>query len=267
MSATNLIALLTDFGLKDPYVGIMKGVIAGINPKATIIDITHQIRPQDVLGAALVLASAYPYFPKGTVFCSVVDPGVGGERRIIALETETHRFIAPDNGLLTLVCEREQVLKSVWVEEKKYFLKKVSPTFHGRDIFAPVAAYLAKEHELDKLGPKVREITKLPWPVPQVQADTLKGEIIYIDHFGNAISNVDAELLKSTFADDLSNIRVEFKGRLIQGISTYYAQAQRGQPIALIGSAGFLEIALREGSAEKALGLKRGSPIILKKGK
>lgn len=262
----NLIALLTDFGLKDPYVGIMKGVITRINPQATIIDITHESRPQDVLGAALILASAYPYFPKGTVFCAVVDPGVGGKRRIIALETEGHRFIAPDNGLLTLVCKREQILKSVSVKERKYFLKKVSPTFHGRDIFAPVAAYLAKGLELDKLGPKAERITKVPWPEPQAQADTLTGEVIYIDHFGNAISNVDGELLKSIFGDDLSSITVELKGRLVQGISAYYAQARRGEPIALVGSAGFLEIALRDESAEKTLGLKRGSRIILKKG-
>lgn len=231
MSDTNLIALLTDFGLKDAYVGVMKGVIARINPEATVIDITHEIRPQDVLGAALVLASAYPYFPKWSVFCSVVDPGVGGKRRIIALQTKNHRFIAPDNGLLAFVCKREEVLKSVSVEEKRYFLEEVSSTFHGRDIFAPVAAYLAKGLELEKFGPEAQRMTKLPWPEPQAQADTLIGKIVYIDHFGNAISNVDSKLLKSTFGNDLSKIRVENKSGLIQGVGTYYAQAKRGQPI------------------------------------
>jgi hypothetical protein len=243
----------------------MKGVIAGTNSEATIIDITHAIPPQDVLGAALALASAYSYFPEGTVFCSVVDPGVGGKRRIIALQTKKHRFIAPDNGLLTLVCEREQILNAVSVEESKYFLKKVSPTFHGRDIFVPVAAHLAQGLALNKLGPKTGQITKLPWPSPEAQADILTGEILYIDHFGNAISNVDAELVKSTFGNDFSNIAVNIEGRLIQGIRTYYAQAHPGDPVALIGSAGLLEIALREGSAAKALGLKRGSSLILKK--
>ena len=267
MSEANLIALLTDFGLKDPYVGIMKGVIAGINPKASIIDITHEIRPQDVLGAALVLASAYPYFPEGSVFCSVVDPGVGGKRRIIALETQSHRFLAPDNGLLTLVYERERVVESASVEERRYFLEKISATFHGRDVFAPVAAHLAQGLDLDKLGARVSEITRLSWPHPQMERNTLTGEIIYIDHFGNAISNMDAELLKSTFGDDLLKITVDCKGHLIQGLSAYYAQAPPGQPIALIGSAGFLEIALREGSAEKDLGLRRGSSLTLKKGK
>jgi len=183
------IALLTDFGHGDPYLGIMRGVILSINPQAQVVDLCHEVLPQNVFQAAFLLRAAYPYFPTGTIFVAVVDPGVGSARRILCLDTQCHLFLAPDNGLLSLIAAPGR-----WrhVTSRRYFLNPVSHTFHGRDIFAPVAAHLSLGLDPGELGPVVADPVQLPAHIPQRFGDELRARVVHIDHFGNLITNVTA---------------------------------------------------------------------------
>ncbi len=251
-----IIALLTDFGDKDWFVGVMKAVILGINPNVKIIDITHEISPQDVRQAGFVLWNAYKYFPDKTIFVCVVDPGVGSERKIIAVETKKYIFIAPDNGLLDFVLSEVDVLRAVHVENKDYFLESVSSTFHGRDIFAPVSAYISRGVDLSELGKEVKLGTLKEMFVKVSNVGDYEGEVVYIDRFGNLITNL---MVSKEFDGE-----VRLKDLVIGKISRTYSDVEIGQAVALIDSSGLIEIGIREDNASKILGVGRGEKVFLK---
>ncbi|MBU2535825.1 MAG: SAM-dependent chlorinase/fluorinase [Chloroflexi bacterium] len=270
-----IITLTTDFGLTDAYVAAMKGVILGINPKANIIDICHAIAPQNISQAAFVLNTAYKFFPERTVHVVVVDPGVGTGRRAIILRTPQFDFIAPDNGVLSYVIEpflkqwpgpeQGQVtlppeLKAVSITKPEFWRTPVSPTFHGRDIFAPIAARLSLGASPETFGEVMNSVTVLPETRPhQESADTLLGRIVHIDNFGNLITNFKHEdLPQKPFAVEVSN-------RSISGLSRTYAEGE--ELLALIGSSGYLEIAVKGGSALDFLGVAVGGEVRIKLGK
>jgi S-adenosylmethionine hydrolase len=257
--ANPIITLLTDFGTKDHYVASMKGVILNINPQCLLIDLTHQVNPNDIEEGAFILASTYSYFPKGTIHLAVVDPGVGGSRKPILLVTRNYFFVGPDNGLFTLVAQRERLKQVVALTKKKYFLSKVSNTFHGRDIFAPVAAHLSLGIKPNTFGYKINSLKELKFQKPFVKDGKLVGEIFHIDAFGNLISNIDEGKLFRFIQSRPYVIRAGRKA--ISGLKKGYWQGKKGEPIALLGSGGFLEISVREGNAQKRLKVRRGDPI------
>jgi len=254
-----IITLLTDFGSKDHYVASMKGVILNINPQCTLVDITHEVRPHDIEEGAFILANTYSYFPKGTIHLSVVDPGVGGGRKAILLVTQNYYFIGPDNGLFTFVAQREKVKQVVVLTKRKYFLPKVSMTFHGRDIFAPVAAHLSLGIKPNVFGYEIGSLEELEFEKPIIKERKLLGEILHIDTFGNLVSNIDEEKLFRFIQSRPFVIRA---GReAIHGLKKEYWEGKKGELIAILGSGGFLEISVREGNAQKMLGVKRGDTI------
>jgi len=251
------ITLMTDFGREDVFVGVMKGVIAGICPAARVIDLCHAIPRFDVTQAAFRSAEAYPYFPKGTIHAIVVDPGVGGDRRIVAMESDGHIFIAPDNGALWLIEKEKGHNALVAVMNENRFLPEISGTFHGRDIFAPVAAHLAAGAPLSALGPPVEQIESLDMPAVERASDgSLKGAVLWADHFGNLITNIRV----SDLTPD-RDIRVSIAGRMIEGLQHTYADVPEGEALAMIGSFGALEIAVRLGSAKETLGAGPGAEV------
>jgi len=262
-----IITLLTDFGLSDNYAGIMKGVICTICPDATIIDITHQVPPQDIEAAAYSLQTAYRFFPRDTIHLVVVDPGVGGQRRIIAARTARGIFIAPDNGILGPVLDEEPVDAVVVVENADLFLHPVSRTFHGRDIFAPVAAHLALNGDLDLLGSRIppRTIVRMKVDAPEIMEDgSLQGTIIAVDRFGNLITNIGIQKIAAIFGSpEVMRIVVDIKGKRVAGISEIYQSVAQGAPLALIGSGGMLEISVNGGSAGAYFNASRGDKIRL----
>lgn len=255
----SIITLLTDFGTKDPYVASMKGAILNINPRCSLVDITHDVIPHDIQEGALILANTFSYFPRGTIHLAVVDPGVGSARRPVLLVTPNYFFVGPDNGLFGLVTQRERVKQVVVLSRKEYFLPEVSMTFHGRDIFAPAAAHLSLGVKPSAFGYKTRSLKELGIRRPIVKDGKLLGEILHIDTFGNLVSNIDGEKLFQFTRGRPVVIRAGGKG--IRELKRGYWQGKKGEPIALIGSGGFLEICVREGNAQKMLRAKRGDPI------
>jgi S-adenosylmethionine hydrolase len=256
-----IITLTTDFGLADAYVAAMKGVILTINPEAKIVDICHNIKPQNVSGAAFVLSTAYRYFPRKTIHVVVVDPGVGTERRAIILRTPAADFVAPDNGVLSYVMPDHSEIRPrremVAITNQRFWRSPVSATFHGRDIFAPVAAHLSLGASLADFGEKITSLKTLPLPRPQRSKDgSLIGHIIHVDSFGNLITDVRQ--------DDLprGEVTIEAGGKTISGLSRTYAGGKG--LLALIGSGGYLEVALREGSAGAFLNAHSGDEVIIK---
>ncbi|MFW5908383.1 MAG: SAM hydrolase/SAM-dependent halogenase family protein [Desulfosalsimonas sp.] len=263
-----VISLLTDFGLTDPYAGIMKGVIFSVCPEARIIDITHLISPQDVHEAAYVLSASCAYFPKDTIHVAVVDPGVGSGRRIVAVKTEAGIFIAPDNGLLSLVLEEQPLLFAFCVENPDIFIHPVSRTFHGRDIFAPAAARLACGMEMDRLGPPLDadSLVRLDFGFPPEvnEKGVLRGSVIIADRFGNLVSNILQSHIKEAFGEGISfgrHVCIRAGGRIIRGLSDSYACVPKGELLAIIGSSNRLEISVNGGNAEKQLRLGRKDRI------
>lgn len=248
-----VIALITDFGQTDPFVGVMKGVILRIHPECSIVDITHGVAPQDVREAAYVLRSARPYFPKGTVFLCVVDPGVGTSRRGIVAKGAGDIFVAPDNGLLTLAEPLNQIAQ---IKNSDLFLEPVSRTFHGRDVFAPVAAHLSKGMALSRIGPAVGRIKRLSLPGPIRKGKEVRGEVVRIDRFGNLTTN-----LKSTDLPQRAGLGVRVGRRRVGGLRRAYEEASPGEALAIIGSDGFLEVAVRGGSAKKTLRARVGTRV------
>lgn len=255
-----VITLLTDFGVQDGYVGTMKGVIHTINPRASVVDLSHEVSPHDILEAAYILYSAYRYFPAGTVHLIVVDPGVGSPRRIVGMMADDYIFIAPDNGVLTFIIQRADVKEIFEITNEKYFLKPISDTFHGRDIFAPVAAHLSKGVALAKLGGRIGGIKKLKIVKPRVTKEGFCGEVIHIDRFGNLITNIDRKLLEE-FKVQISKFKVKVGTEVIFGISKSYADVETGKFLAIFGSSGFLEISVSQGNASKVLGVERGQKV------
>jgi len=238
----------------------MKGVIAGINPSARVIDLTHSIPAFDIIQAAFRLRQAYPYFPKGTVHVAVVDPGVGGERRIVAMESDGHLFLAPDNGTLAVVEEESGYDELVSVTEPRFLLPEVSASFHGRDIFAPVAAHLAAGTALSELGPAISALEPLQFPRPAFNANgSLAGAVLWADHFGNLVTNISSALLFEHFREGA--VRVVIAGRSIERIRRTYSDAAGGELLAMIGSFGMLEIAVRLGDAAAMLGAGPGTAV------
>lgn len=239
----------------------MKGVIAGIHPTAQVVDITHEIPPGDLHACAFALRASYRYFPARTVHVVVVDPGVGSRRRAIAVEASDHIFIAPDNGVLSWVIAQEQIKQVCQITNDDLFLKPVSRTFHGRDIFAPVAAQVSQGMPLAKLGPKVPDLITLPWPAPRISAKSIQGEIVYIDHYGNAITNLAAEAL-----DSLKTVPVTLfvKDERLCTLEPFYQAVPVSCPAAIVGSSGFLEIAVNGGSAARKYHLRTGDSVTIR---
>lgn len=260
-----VISLLTDFGQSDGYVGTMKGVILGISPSTRIVDLCENLRPQDIFGAAFVLLSSYKYFPKGTVHLTVVDPGVGSDRKIICLKTKNHIFLAPDNGVLSFITAQEKPEIIVEVTNKKLFLPDVSHTFHGRDIFAPVAAHIVNGVKIEDLGNKIEKINKIDFPWPILSPDKiLTAEAIHMDSFGNIITNIDHitfNKIEKILPKGKTSITIADKK--IENISKSYADNKEGELLAIFGSSGFLEIAINSGNAQKTLNFKIGDKIVM----
>ena len=257
----SVITLTTDFGTSDWFVGTMKGVIAGITPRCTVVDLTHDLPPGDIRGGAFVLAASYRFFPKGTIHVAVVDPGVGSRRRAIAVQTANGVFVGPDNGVLSWALAKEKIRAIHALENEAYFLQPVSQTFHGRDIFAPVAAHLSRGVPIQKLGPALKEFVRLDWPEPRVRRGGLEGEVVYIDRFGNAITNLEGRLLEGS---GRASCEVHAKRRWNCPLKTFYQAVPPKRPVALVGSSGFLEIAVNGGSAERVLGLRIGTRVVLR---
>ena len=261
MTATGkLVTLTTDFGTRDPFVGIMKGVILGIHPGVHLVDLTHEIAPHDILEGALALGAAVPFFPPGTVHLAVVDPGVGTERRALALAAGGQQFVGPDNGLFTFLLN-EPGWSAVSLDDPAYALPVISRTFHGRDRFAPAAAHLSRGVPVDRLGPPVTGPVRIRWPRARLEGGILVGEVIHVDRFGNLVTSVRAEDVESLGSPDA--VTVEVAGRRIDGLSQSYADRGAGEPGAIIGSSGRLEIFLREASARTALSVERGAQVRL----
>ena len=268
-----IITLTTDFGIRDTYVGTMKGVILSINPNVQIVDITHAIPPQDIYEAAFSIYSAHSYFPKGTIHVVVVDPGVGSDRRAIVYQTDSTFFVCPDNGVLSYLLqnvenEQEQPIDAVEIKNKAYYLPEVSNTFHGRDIFAPVAAHLSLGVPLADFGPPAQTLVQLPIPAPELSGNTLTGQIVKIDRFGNAITNISESTsarLESATTGKISAYEIRSGSVRLNRFNRAYADSGIGKPLAIIGSAGLLEIAINGGNAKEDLGLKWGDPIVIQK--
>jgi hypothetical protein len=238
----SIITLTTDFGSKDHYAGAMKGVILSINPDVTITDITHEIPPHDVFKGAFTLRNFYRYFPRQTIHVAIVDPGVGGRRKAIALEADGHIFVGPDNGVFTFIYRESKPYRVHEIKSPKHTLSDISRTFHGRDIFAPVAAHLSLGVSVEDLGKELRKPIELPIKEPALRRDEIIGEVIHIDSFGNLVTNIPAELLKS-------GSRIHIGERIIRGISTSYSDVPKGKLLAIVGSSGFLEISVHLGRA------------------
>jgi S-adenosylmethionine hydrolase len=247
----------------------MKGVVLSINPAVGIVDITHEIDPQDVTLAAYRIKAAYSYFPEGTVHVAVVDPGVGSRRAILAFEMQGHIFLGPDNGLFTRIMAAGNIGKIVRVENVDYFLTPVSRTFHGRDIFAPVAGHLSKGVALENLGPVISrdDLVYLDLPMPNYSDQgVLTGNIIMADRFGNLITNLDAECLEKVCREDQqTDVTVRVGSYTINGLSESYASAGINQPLAIIGSEGYLEISVNGGSAKEYLKTSKGDFVTVER--
>ncbi len=264
--AAPVIALLTDFGLRDTYAGELKGAILTVNPSATIVDITHDVPRQDVAAGAFMLGNAASAFPKGTVFVAVVDPGVGSERRPVLVETASGAFVGPDNGLLSRVVWRSDApetpttglsplpagVLAYHLINPAYWRATVSNTFHGRDVFAPVAAHYSLGVAASAMGEPVSELVRLPGPQPVERDGAVAGEVVYVDGYGNLVTNIPAHQLP---ADAV----VEIVGQRVMGLSRHYDVAR--PLVALVGSHDTLEVAQPGGSAAEALGVGRGAPV------
>jgi S-adenosyl-L-methionine hydrolase (adenosine-forming) len=250
----SVITLSTDFGLNDPYVGIMKGVILGINPQVQVIDLTQALSNHGLLEAAFVLQTAYSYFPKGTVHLAIVDPEVGGERRLIAIQGKDYLWVGPDNGLFTLVLKENPQSKIIQLTNSAFFLKRVSCTFHGRDILAPVAAHLSLGVPPGKMGPSIFDPVYLSFPEPEIKKKELVGQVLWADHFGNLITNINQEALIPFLSSPA--LSVVIGSATITEIVRTYSQGLPGRLIALIGSSGYLEIASNLGRAAEKVGFQ-----------
>lgn len=264
--ASPVIALLTDFGLRDTYAGEIKGAVLTVTPNATIVDITHDVPPQDVRAGAFMLGNAAAAFPEGAVFVAVVDPGVGSERQPVLVETATGAFVGPDNGLFTRVVWPDDAdgpaapslapvpsgVRAWRLTNPAYWRSTVSNTFHGRDVFAPAAAHYAAGVPATELGNPATSLWRLPVPRPTLQGDVVTGEVVYVDHYGNLVTNIPASLLGERAA-------VEVAGQRIEQLSVHYDTAK--PLVALLGSHDTLEVAKPGGSAAEALGVGRGAPV------
>jgi S-adenosyl-L-methionine hydrolase (adenosine-forming) len=255
-----LVTLLTDFGERDGFVGIIRGVVLGICPTARLVDLTHDIPPQDVVAGALILQSAVGYFPKRTIHLAVVDPGVGSARRPILVETEDFVLVGPDNGLLSLAAARSTVRRVVHLDRPEYALPQ-SRTFHARDVFAPAAAHHAAGVAVADLGSSVEGFEQVAIPAPRRLDDGIEAQVIHVDRFGNLVCNVERDDLRD-FRD--SPLSISIAGMTVGEISSHYSAVREGKPLALWNSWGRLEIAVRNGSAARQLRARNGDRVQVK---
>lgn len=256
------VTLLTDFGLRDHYVAAMKGVMLSLNPELSFVDISHGIPPQDIQSGAFTLGQAYPWFPPGTVHLAVVDPGVGTERKAIVVTAATQYFIAPDNGILTYVFRQEESWTAHEVTAEHYFKKPVSATFHGRDVFAPVAAWLSRDIPPHQFGPKLSSPVQLNIPeLTRVRDSLIQAAILAVDGFGNLVTNLKPEDLPGYGAPGARTCRILAGQKEINRFCRTFAEGGPGEILVLPGSSGYLEIAMRNGSAASSLNLGAGAMI------
>ena len=255
----SVITLLTDFGHRDAFVGTMKGVIAGICPEARIVDLSHEITPQRIEEGAFVLRTAYAYFPAGTVHVAVVDPGVGGARRALIVETPGHRFVGPDNGIFAHVYATESDHRVVSVTESRFMLPEISNTFHGRDVFAPVAAHLALGTPVTDFGPEIADYDAGTVTEPVAHEGGITGRVLHIDRYGNIITDIGEPLFLKTTRD--KPFRIRLAALALDRVSASYDEAAAGAPLAILDSAGLLEIAVNGGSAAEVLGVTTGDRV------
>jgi hypothetical protein len=260
--SNSIVTLTTDYGTNDHLVGVVKGVILNILPTATLVDINHHVAPFDLLDGALSIGSAYQYFPARTVHLVVVDPGVGTERRPILVSTGRHYFVAPDNGVLSVVYEREPSVMVRHITAEHYFLAPVSPTFHGRDIFAPVAGWLAKAFQTEAFGEEITDYVRFSLPRAKAAGSTLKGVVLRVDAYGNLVTNFTAEDLPPAMVA-AGTIKLQIGNGRVERFAQTFAQGAAGVPIAVLGSSGFLEVAVNRGHAARTLGANRGSEATL----
>jgi len=254
--------LLSDFGFRDHYVGAMKGVVLNICPEATLVDISHEIPAHDVLTAALELAAAYRYFPTGSVFLVVVDPGVGSDRRGVAADAGDYRFVAPDNGVLTAVLGEQPPRRVVELTERRYARPTVSRTFEGRDRFAPAAAWIAKGVQLSALGRPLRDYRVLDIPAPDLADDRVVGQVLRIDRFGNVVSNIDRKAFESVA--QRGSIQIEVGPHVIGRLVETYTEIGEDEVCALFGGTEHLEFAASSSSAVDRLGVERGAAVVVR---
>lgn len=241
---SQIVTLTTDFGIKDYFVGVIKGVILSINPNATIVDINHQINPYDIFGAALNIKNSYKFFPQGTVNLVVVDPGVGNKRNPILVNTDNHFFVGPDNGVFSFIYKDSISYKIYKLENEKYFLDPVSSTFHGRDVFAPVAAYLSLGESSERFGKEILDPQSLDVPEPEFVKNKINGEVIYVDQFGNLLTNIESRSVDK-------NDKILIDNKVLKGVSDSYSDVEIGKLVAVYGSSGYLEIATCKDNASK----------------
>lgn len=281
----SIITLTTDFGTSDIYVGVMKGVILNINPNVQIVDITHAVSPQNIHEAAFTINSAYRFFPKGTIHVVIVDPGVGSDRQAMVCKTDEGFFVCPNNGVLSYLLqhiesEETGTVDAVVIENPTYILPRVCNTFHGRDIFAPIAAHLSLGISLTDIGSPIRDLIRFSFPAIHTTHDTLTGQIINVDSFGNLITNITENSLadfllssesKADAVKELDKQIVSTQFEIIAGrtslkkLNGTYAESKAGTPLAIIGSFGLLELAINLGNAEAHLGLKYGDKVIVRR--
>jgi len=263
--ANAIITLTTDFGTDDHLVGTLKGVILKINPEVTLVDITHHVAPFDLLDGALAIGAAYSYFPPKTIHVVIVDPGVGTDRRPLLVSAQNQYFIAPDNGVLSAIYEREHSNMVVrHANAEHYFLQPLSKTFHGRDVFAPVAAWLSKGWQTPSMGDEISDYKKFAIPRPKETDGAMKGAVLRADAFGNLITNFRAEDLPESAVND-GVIKLQVGAHEITRLVDTFARGNNGEPIAYVGSSGYVEIGVNKGNAARTLGLGRGTPVILNK--
>ena len=262
MPSRPTVTLTTDFGTNDHFVGVLKGVILVIAPDAQIVDISHAVQPFDVLDGALTISQAYSYFPSSTVHLVVVDPGVGTARRPIIAISDKYYFVAPDNGVLSLVYAQEERMHVRHISSDHYFLQPISNTFHARDIFAPVAAYLAKQVDSHKFGDEIEDFTRFAAPKPKVvDANRMRAVILKVDRFGNLITNITPKDAPMLFGADPAPFKLVVGSKEITEIRTLYAEGAAGEVFGIMGSMGFLEIAANRGNAAQITGASKGNEV------
>lgn len=255
-----LITLTTDFGTRDAYVAAMKGVILSIAPEARVIDITHDIAPQDVMEAAFVLGGAVPHFPEASIHVAVIDPGVGTSRRPVALRFRDHIFVGPDNGLFTLLMKDEQPSLLVQLDQPDFWrAPDLSATFHGRDLFAPVAGHLATGHGLDEVGTRIEQLAPMHWALPTVDEHGFQGWVVHIDHFGNCVTNIAQDAFVELRGG--RGMKCFAGSAILTEVIRTYSEVATGEPLLLFNSDGLLEIAVNGGSAANLLSIRKGAPV------
>jgi S-adenosylmethionine hydrolase len=258
-----IVTLTTDFGTNDHFVGAMKGVILEIVPEAAIVDISHAVQAYDVLDGALTISQAYSYFPTGTVHLVVVDPGVGTKRRPIIASSDGYHFVAPDNGVLSMVYAKEERIHVRHITSDHYFRQPVSQTFHARDIFAPVAAYLAKQVDSHKFGEDIEDFVKFAAPKPKTAGDNrMRAVVLKVDRFGNLITNITPDDIPALFAGQ-GKFKITVGSKEITSIHSAYAEGEPGEIFGILGSMGYLEIVANRAAAAQLTGASKGSEVAI----